>query len=122
MYILSLSVLITKKVLGIIPINLRPNGAKYCDSYSGFLGIHNSDYSLLPDGFPSGHVANTVFVFLISLYYFNGYYSFIPWITGMFTILVPISRVMMKCHSPFQVVGGISYGIIFSIIFKIFFI
>jgi|LakMenEpi03Aug12_release.lakeMendotaPanAssembly.Ray.scaffolds.fasta_scaffold127778_4 membrane-associated phospholipid phosphatase len=76
------------------------------------------------NGFPSGHTMISTFVFVYSLYSFINIREETgkaTWglliITGIFFILMPIARVHIKCHTIPQVIGGIFFGTIWTILF-----
>ncbi len=77
-------------------------------------------------GFPSGHtvMAVSLFIFLAIQWYKqktaiikNRDIPKVLILTGIFSILVPIARVGLKCHTVEQVQGGVVFGIFWGSLF-----
>lgn len=97
--------------------NKRPEGAFDCDA------LNSGGEAVGKPGFPSGHTALAVMlatIFLIEYYRQSKQSQPKPQaliIAIMFAILVPVSRVQMKCHTIIQVMAGALLGIVLGLIF-----
>ena len=97
-------------------ITRRPEGAKNCDflSKGGICKVN-------APGFPSGHMAATVFfLVLIILLYYRDYRTFSAFakdhyrligFSVLFIGLMGWSRYYKKCHNMIQIVGGSLFGL-----------
>jgi membrane-associated phospholipid phosphatase len=117
--------LISRQLLSLLVrlvyVNKRPNDAVNCDiTNSG--GIAKDQL-----GFPSGHTMFATFLFIYTLYESirihkeQGVLLWLPLlVTGSFFVLMPIARVHIKCHTISQVLGGILFGTIWTLLFILF--
>jgi membrane-associated phospholipid phosphatase len=84
----------------------RPIGAMNCDLFS-----RNGLVEGKP-GFPSGHVTSTV-SFFVGIYLLFPEYKNFALIGGtMYSILMAISRINKKCHTPLQTIAGATLGLV----------
>lgn len=109
---------ITKKILPIPPyLNKRPEGSKDCNVLN-----EGGDYTY-KEGFPSGHTSKTWFLFTYSLIQYikekknNKALTGLVIVTSLYAVLVPVSRLQLKCHTIHQVIGGMVYGIVWAFLF-----
>lgn len=92
-------------------ITRRPEGAKNTDFLSKN-GLSRKD----APGFPSGHMSSTVFILLISSYYFVE--TNIGHLLNLLIILLMAwSRWFKGVHNIFQILGGIGYGSLCAYVF-----
>jgi membrane-associated phospholipid phosphatase len=87
----------------------RPDGARGCDALCA-----KGDVSGAP-GFPSGHVTSTAFFFTY-LAAINGSPQLLVAGGIGVTLAVAASRVIKKCHTPFQVAVGAAWGSVAAVI------
>ena len=95
----------------------RPNGATNCDAI-------NQGGKTDKNGFPSGHTMFATFVFVYTLYEclrIKSELGYVLWspivVTGAFFIAMPITRVLIGCHTIPQVFGGFIFGVIWAGLF-----
>lgn len=96
--------------------NKRPKGAFNCNA------LNSGGEAEGKPGFPSGHTALAVMLAAILLIEYYKQHQYQPRaqaviIAVIFAILVPISRVQMKCHTVIQVIAGALLGIMLALIF-----
>jgi membrane-associated phospholipid phosphatase len=84
----------------------RPNGAMNCDIFSRDGLVEGKP------GFPSGHVTSTVSLFTGVALLFPEYRNYAIIGGTIYTLLMAISRINKKCHTPLQTVAGASLGLI----------
>jgi len=83
----------------------RPIGAKNCDLFS-----RNGNVAGCP-GFPSGHVTSSV-SFFTSIYLLFPEYRYYTIIGGtIYSLLMIMSRINKRCHTPLQTFAGASLGL-----------
>jgi membrane-associated phospholipid phosphatase len=87
----------------------RPGGTT-CALYNGY----SDPYA---PAFPSGHVGITTFV-LCALLFTNKRASLIHYVCGgAYICLMGYSRYMKQCHNIPQIIGGLLYGMLWSLLF-----
>jgi len=97
-------------------ITRRPDGAKNCDFLS-----KNGVCKANSPGFPSGHMATTVFFLVVTLMlYSRKYKSFkifakvqykLISLSVLFILLMGWARYYKKCHNIAQIIGGSLFGL-----------
>ena len=84
----------------------RPLGAMNCDLFS-----RNGLVQGKP-GFPSGHVTSTVSLFVGVALLFPEYRNYAIIGGTIYTILMAVSRINKKCHTPLQTIAGATLGLV----------
>lgn len=92
----------------------RPIGAKKCDIFS-----RNGNVEGEP-GFPSGHVTTTVSLFTGMYLLYPEYRTYIILNGTMYSVLMAMSRINKKCHTPLQTIAGGILGIFGTLFFNYF--
>ena len=84
----------------------RPLGAMNCDAFS-----RNGLVEGKP-GFPSGHVTSTVSLFVGMYLLFPEYKNYALIGGTIYSILMAVSRINKKCHTPLQTIAGATLGLV----------
>ncbi len=93
----------------------RPRAAMNCNVLN-----KGGSYAEKP-GFPSGHTTTAWFLFIYMYVQLQRYAKSGAWnatcVTGFYALFVPVSRILLHCHTPEQIYGGILLGSIWAILF-----